>query len=164
MEAMSIHYPSMCQTLCKGAAVHRRPANWLDTGEKWCMIALANLSLLGCQMALAWGHYNHIRPWFLHSLKVSPSVSILVWPALPVDGQLPWPHSLFQQNNKEPWRGNIALMACSVVAVNSSSTVETTAAKWLRRKADLRLIGKDHLSNSLVFIYNIYLSIYLWSY
>lgn len=53
MEAMSTHYPSMCQTVCKGAAVHRRPANCFDTGEKWCMIALANLSLSGCQMALA---------------------------------------------------------------------------------------------------------------
>lgn len=53
MEAMSIHYPSKCQTPCKGAAVHRRPANWFDTGEKWCMIALVNLSLPDCQMALA---------------------------------------------------------------------------------------------------------------
>lgn len=34
MEGMSILYPSMCQTPYKGAAVHRRPANWFETGEK----------------------------------------------------------------------------------------------------------------------------------
>lgn len=107
METVSIYYPSMCQTLCEGAAVHRRPANWFDTGEKWCMIALAGLSLSGCQMALAWGHYKHIRPWFLHSQGVSPQCKYLSLACFPcVDGRPPWPRSLFQQNNKETWRGN----------------------------------------------------------
>lgn len=109
METVSIYYPSMCQTPRKGAAVHRRPANWFDTGEKWCMIALASLSLSGCQMALAWGHYKHIRPWFLHSQGVSPQCKYLGLACFPcVDGRPPWPRYLLQRNNKETWRGNRA--------------------------------------------------------
>lgn len=74
MEAMSIHYPSTCQTVCKGAAVYRRPANWFDTGEKWCMIALANLSVSlpeGFGQGTLQPHQTLIPPP-LQSLRVSP--------------------------------------------------------------------------------------------
>lgn len=81
---MSHHYPSMCQTVCEGAAAHRRPANWFDTGEKWCMIVLVNPSLSGCQMVWAWGQCDHIRPWFLHSVGFHPGVSISVPSAFPM--------------------------------------------------------------------------------
>lgn len=41
------------------------------------MIAFANQSLSGCQMAWPGGHHKHIRPWFLHSLGVSPQCKYL---------------------------------------------------------------------------------------
>lgn len=128
---MSHHYPSMCQTVCEGAAAHRRPANWFDTGEKWCMIVLVNPSLSGCQMVWAWGHCDHIRPWFLHSAGFHPGVCI----AVPAAFRLPYFNFLFALElmgtfffKKKQWRNPIPTCGCNETI--SDSKIKSQEMWW----------------------------------
>lgn len=135
MEAVSIHYPSTCQLLCKGAAVHRRPANWFDTGEKWCMIALANLSLSGCQVARAWGHCYRIKTLISSLSKgFTPVLLSWVWPACCWWVTLPWPHSLFEQTNKRCLRGsNLKFVVFCTWSMAGRKCYYYCWGGWLRR-------------------------------